>query len=468
MKKTSHDSNIKGASNLARRSKWSVVCGVAAISAVYAVPAAADQLSDLQAQVNALNEAILLMKADQGRQKADVAKSADAGKGSMPGSFKIPGTQTSVKIGGFIKADYTYDINHWVDDFAAGWRFTVDPADMARKGATHFMAQQSRINFSTSTPTSMGDLKTFVEGDFWGDTRGDERGTMNAAGWRVRLAYAELGRWTAGQLATNFFHGPSFPDTLDVNSPTGQALLRSPQIRYTMPVGAATLSLSAEDPFTDVPGTNSKGVSDKMPDLTARMAFKGDWGTTSVQGVVRSLNNDSRTPAGGTYKSKTGWGIGIAGNIKTVGKDDLRFQYNFGDGIGRYSQGAIFHAAGVDPATREFVTTKAHGGYLAYRHFWTDDLRSTIAAGYARMKNNPAYLNSISFGGTTTWGNLKGNSGATNVLKSLHTNLIWTPVKNVDVGLEYMQGYRERAVMSEAGGTSGTFKRLQATGKYSF
>src|ERR1700681_3943234 len=31
------------------------------------------------------------------------------GAGSFPGSFLVPGTQTSFKVGGYIKFDYTYD-----------------------------------------------------------------------------------------------------------------------------------------------------------------------------------------------------------------------------------------------------------------------------------------------------------------------------------------------------------------------
>src|SRR5215475_13798755 len=33
------------------------------------------------------------------------------GAGSFPGSFLVPGTQTSLKVGGYIKFDYTYDFS---------------------------------------------------------------------------------------------------------------------------------------------------------------------------------------------------------------------------------------------------------------------------------------------------------------------------------------------------------------------
>src|SRR5579859_3184722 len=41
------------------------------------------------------------------------------GAGSFPGSFLVPGTQTSFKVGGYVKFDYTYDLaNRWASTAA--------------------------------------------------------------------------------------------------------------------------------------------------------------------------------------------------------------------------------------------------------------------------------------------------------------------------------------------------------------
>ena len=37
------------------------------------------------------------------------------GAGSFPGSFLVPGTQTSFKVGGYVKFDYTYDFSAQVN-----------------------------------------------------------------------------------------------------------------------------------------------------------------------------------------------------------------------------------------------------------------------------------------------------------------------------------------------------------------
>ncbi|HXE47540.1 MAG TPA: hypothetical protein VN663_04165, partial [Ramlibacter sp.] len=79
-------------------------------------PAAADALSDLKVQVQQMQEQIQQMQAKQEQAAKDsaaaVAKADVATKdatGSFPGSFKIPGTNTSMKFGGYVKADFIHD-----------------------------------------------------------------------------------------------------------------------------------------------------------------------------------------------------------------------------------------------------------------------------------------------------------------------------------------------------------------------
>lgn len=74
--------------------------------------------------------------------------------------------------------------------------------------------------------------------------------------------------------------------------------------------------------------------------------------------------------------SETGIGYSVAGRVKTFGKDDIRFQVHGGN-VGRYVGVVSAHDV-VGEEAEETVS------YLAsYRHFWSEDLRSTFAYGYA-------------------------------------------------------------------------------------
>ena len=66
----------------------------------------------------------------------------------------------------------------------------------------------------------------------------------------------------------------------------------------------------------------------------------------------------------------------IAGRIKTVGKDDFRFQIHKGE-LGRY----VGVAFAQDVIGDQVEDTTAY--LAAYRHFWSETLRSTVLYGAA-------------------------------------------------------------------------------------
>ena len=66
------------------------------LTAVIALPAAkADELTDLRA-----NQELLQQRLDQLAQPAPGSPSTSIGQGSFPRSFLIPGTDTSLRVGG--------------------------------------------------------------------------------------------------------------------------------------------------------------------------------------------------------------------------------------------------------------------------------------------------------------------------------------------------------------------------------
>src|SRR5512146_3319621 len=65
------------------------------------------------------------------------------GGGSFPGSFLVPGTNTSLAIHGFVQFDAVHDFN----------------------GGTFMDVKPTRPNIETRTPTAYGELKTYIEFD---------------------------------------------------------------------------------------------------------------------------------------------------------------------------------------------------------------------------------------------------------------------------------------------------------------
>jgi len=81
---------------------------------------------------------------------------------------------------------------------------------------------------------------------------------------------------------------------------------------------------------------------------------------------------------------------------------------------------------GVVGSDGQIRLPKQWGWFAAYRHYWFDQLRSNLVLSTAG-ENNPA-----------------GAPAPTNKsTRSAHINLIWSPVANSDLGLEYIYADRE-------------------------
>lgn len=259
-----------------------------------------------------------------------------------------------ITFGGYIKADVrtiSGDVNSPVtnDDYWIGHAAVVD--DMS---TTKFSVNETRFNVKYVH----GDVTGFIEMDFLGG--GGNQIISNSSHPRLRHAFIKYKNILVGQTWTTFQNTSSLAEAADFGGPlNASAFIRQGQVRYTN----GGLQVSLENPHSDK-GDSSQ---DSIPDFIAKYTFKGDWGNVSVSGLARQLNT-----VGGNTESAVGFGV--AGRLKTFGKDDFRFQVHGGN-TGRY--------VGV-VAARDLVGEEAEettSFMVAYRHFWTDDMRSTIFYG---------------------------------------------------------------------------------------
>jgi hypothetical protein len=176
------------------------------------------------------------------------------------------------------------------------------------------------------------------------------------------------------------------------------------------------------------------------------------WGHVDFAGLLVPLDvND------GHFISQKflGYGGHFSGDVKPGwfgwAKDDFLFSFVAGQAIGNYSSGGWNLA--VPLATNFTVTTACvtpvpgcQGGNAAsnvlfntvfgystnggYQHWWTPNLRSTIAAGMAHQDINSQLI-----------GPTQASSTSKEQWNAL-VNLVWTPVAFITTGVEYMYGKR--------------------------
>lgn len=400
-----------------------------------AAPARADAISDLKAQIDALQKKVEAMSAQSAPANAVTG-------GATPGTFKLPGSNTSVKIGGYVKVDGIFNsrsVGGTADQELEAGGIPLSSANANEDKQLTLHARQTRLNIGTSTPSAMGEVKTFLEGDFFaGNTSGNEV-VSNSSGFRMRHAFGSIGGLLVGQTWSNYMILATGPEVLDFGGPVGAIFVRQAQVRWTQPFSGGSWSVSLENPESVIAGVGVLG-DDRVPDVVGRVDFKTNAGTFTVSGLARQIRIDTPT----TQDNKWGAAIGIAGVIPLGSKDTFTFTTNYGNVLGRYAVG--FFTDGAIDANNKLDLSNQWIAMASYSHAWTGNLRSAIAVSGLRADYGPTVA------ATTD-----------RSAQSLHLNLIWSPVKNTNVGVEYIFARRQR-INEEVG----VLNRIQTSAQYVF
>jgi hypothetical protein len=368
--------------------------------------------------------------------------------GDFPGSIRIPGTDAAVKFGALIRTAFVFTLQ----PLGSNDRFLtnsipVGPAPPGEGARTAFTANTSRFNMDFRTPTGIGQIRAFIEGDF--------AGTNNS--FRLRHAYAQYLGAIIGQTWSTASDPEADPEDIDFDGVNSQNLIRQPQLRYTMKFKEGfSLAVAAETPSVSITGGEGVNV---VPDLIGRAMLRPK-PEAHVQFVLilRQIRGESDVNPDVT-KSATAWGGSISASWpfqrwKLV--DRVMFQVNGGVGVARYvndlnslgGEDAVF-----DPVNGDLVALPVLGWYVAYQHMWRAwettrkmNLRSSIVLGWVYV-DNPSFQPPDSYKRTQRYVG----------------NLVFSPSPRIDVGLEYLWGER-----TNLDGQSGTSSQIQLVGYFRF
>lgn len=361
------------------------------------------------------------------------------------GFFRLPGTQTILKIGGYFKTDFIYDLKP-AGNAEAFVPASIPVPQIATVNNATVSVRPTRLTLDFRIPsTKIGEVRFYLEGDLFG---------TNATTPRLRHAYGQAANFLIGQTFTNFMDPDGFPDTLDFQGPNGMVNLRNPQIRYGFALNKrTTFYIAAEKPSSDVlfkTADFSSQPNAPSPDGTVRLRTEFQGGHVQVSGLFRSI---AAFVVSGTQQktdSVFGWGVNFSSGFKTFGKDNMVFAVVGGHGVSRYIQdtsGLGIDAEVTSPPNAHLRTTPAVGVDAAYQHYWTKTLRSSAVFSYAAVQNTKVLpANPFNHSDYTA------------------ANLIWNPYSSsLNVGAEFLYGWQELQ-----DGTKGNAPRIQFSAKYSF
>ena len=409
----------------------------------------------------------------------------DALRSDLPGlSLRIPGTQSEVRFYGFANVNAYRDFNgrNQTDAPTAQTIPLANSLADMQGGDFGMSARFSRLGLDTRTLTSWGTLETRLEGDFGGGAP-----VSTNAVFRLRQAWGELGteafRVLIGQ--ANSLWNEGVYETVNFATNLNQSFVRQPQLRATSTLAPGlTGQLSVEMPdtqytsaagvFTQVstpagfPGLSPSFAS--LPDLLGRLSYSYDGSLLDVRGLVRDLSiRTAGTAAAPPALSRDAVGWGVAGTARlpmrwlspAFGPDELIGMAYYGEGIGRYFGGNTFNQDALSNVGLPGTTTSfsfdplpTYGATVAYRRFWTPQVRSNFVYSYA-WQDYPSYA--LLFA--------PGSASATSLntdMQQAIVNLIWSPFAELrgntvgtgwlDVGIEYV--YTHRDVLGGAAATA--------------
>ncbi|WP_345335157.1 DcaP family trimeric outer membrane transporter [Ferrimonas pelagia] len=357
-------------------------------------------------------------------------------------------------FGGYVKTDFMvshYD-NGAPSDDSLSRQFYVPGTifgDSSRGNTvTDFQARETRFNFTSANDLGGHKLKFFLELDFFTHSDGNQR-VSNSYSPRLRHATVTFDNWTAGQTWSTFQNPGALPEALDfVGAAEGTPFIRQGLLRYTM----GGFQFAIENPKTTLTdyatGGRIESDSNYVPDVVGRYNFTSGDASFSVAAVLRQLEIEETVNIGGNGamsldESEFGYGVSFAGVVPVMGDDKLKFMLNYGDGIGRYI--ALNYAnAAVVSADGSLDTVSSVSGFVSYQHWWSSKWRSNATVSAFEADYDSSLMGSA---------NESAYSG--------NINLLYSPVKPVTIGAEWLYANNEKT-----GGEDGELNRFMVSFKY--
>jgi len=400
------------------------------------------------------------------------------------GFYYIPGTDTCLKFGGYVRADYT----------GAGGDYGFANSSGTGNGGsnnrlTNYWNTRARADLTvdTRTATEYGVVRTFADLVFTVDSAAvGATGTGGSAGLGVYHAFIQFAGFTFGRTVSIFDlpwtgYPAGGPDTIPGGS---NHVTGINQVAYTADFGQGiTGSLALEDPTTGLfgqgnlfntsaaltpgqfingsYGTNSWGGA-RAPDIVGAIRVDQAWGLFQVGVVAHDIHPTYYTntnESSGHPSDKWGWAVQAGLSIKNIPTgpgDSINLQAVYADGdihavfgnVAWSQQWSMYSGTGVAGAYQsvgfaslvdgvygaagtQVETSKAWGFRGGYTHNWTPNWASGIYGGYSQVRYGAAGAALICNNFATLGPSAGAVCNPNFNIAVVGANVVWTPVKNL-------------------------------------
>ncbi|WP_180051657.1 DcaP family trimeric outer membrane transporter [Acinetobacter sp. YH12099] len=392
------------------------------VGTAHAAKTEQQQIQELRQEVEALKSLIQQQQQVQQQQQTQIAQVQQA-KPAAPAtalsSLKSK-SGADVSIYGSIRGDANYIIDGADSDFNS--THTVGNATTkSTKDKLRATPKVTRFGLDFNTPMGDNKLGGKIEVDF---ASSDNDKSENL---RIRHAYLTLNNWLFGQTTSNFLSNHA-PEMIDFATNIGGGTARVPQVRYGYKLAPATeLFVSAEEGNSTAGKVSASTVSPtpvtyRAPVLTAKVTqgFADGKGSASARALVEHYKSEAAND------DKTGWGAAVGTNYQVAEplKVSADVTYVKGNSNYLYGNNSAFVVDGNSIEQNETIGVQVGATYK-----FSPQLRSTLAYGALFADDGTDYA--------------RLNDGANEKVQQAWINFIYSPVKPVDLGIEYINGERE-------------------------
>jgi hypothetical protein len=409
------------------------------------------------------------------------------------GFYYIPGTDTCIKIGGFVRAEVNYNAGGSFSVVSNGsfgsellgkdetWR-TRAGITADTRSQTEYGTLRSYLIIATTETNGQAGTAGFPGSPGVGNNPGGSGSGPYTALWS-NAAFIQLAGFTAGKTAsffdfdlqpysnqTNFWSsnyagagidvfaytaqfGNGWSASLSVEQPNSRRMvIGSGEVTYGFNTGATVFAAAANPVYG---GTWQYG-NNEVPDIVGNLHIDQAWGSAQVMGAYHQLRAVNTTTAalsyGPTLQTSTDSAWAIGGGLKfftpMIGHGDyVIVQANYSEGVLSYVGQGInggfnltngtntVHSIGpgldaVVLADGSLDKTKAWSVTGGFEHFWNGHWKTSLYGAYGELKYDDA-ASAVLNGGAT------GFSSNWNFAQ-IGSRTVWTPVTNLDLSVEVM------------------------------
>ena len=276
------------------------------------------------------------------------------------GYFYIPGTETCMRISGYVRADIAGG-----DNVYARKRGDIDRD-------TYAWRTRATLRFHTASETELGTLRTFVELRSQWDEGAEYDHKGDSASGQLRFAFIELGGIRVGLDESIFSHWTGYyGNVINDDILTPMAYTRTNVISYTFNAGNGfSAILGVEQGNDDIDSNNEDGgfgytyyrdindaikhkehklsgkIDDYTPNVVGGLKYVQGWGGVSVVGAYDAYYEEWAAKARLDLNVTDQWSVWVMGGYKSA---DDTYREDDTYGVRRYtnSAGALGIKTGV-------------------------------------------------------------------------------------------------------------------------